>query len=68
MADETHTRALREIRQAQPHLLDYVRVVLRRKYLVIFVFSIVILGAVAYLRATIPVYEARAVDHRGAIA
>jgi capsular exopolysaccharide synthesis family protein len=60
MADETQVRALRDLRQEQPHLLDYVRVLLRRKYLVIFVFSMVILGAVAYLRATIPIYEARA--------
>jgi polysaccharide biosynthesis transport protein len=60
MADETQIRALRDLRQEQPHLLDYVRVVLRRKYLVIFVFSIVILAAVAYLRATVPIYEARA--------
>jgi len=60
MSDETPVRALRDLRQEQPHLLDYVRVLVRRKYLVIFVFSIVILGAVAYLRATIPIYEARA--------
>lgn len=60
MSDDTKVRALRDLRQEQPHLLDYVRVLLRRKYLVIFVFSLVILGAVAYLRATIPIYEARA--------
>lgn len=60
MSDDTPVRALRDLRQEQPHLLDYVRVLLRRKYLVIFVFSIVILGAVAYLRATVPIYEARA--------
>lgn len=60
MADETHMRALRDIRQDQPHLLDYVRVLLRRKYLVMFVFSIVIFGAVAYLRSTVSIYEASA--------
>jgi polysaccharide biosynthesis transport protein len=60
MSDEKPVRALRDLRQDQPHLLDYVRVLLRRKYLVIIVFSMVILGAVAYLRATVPIYEARA--------
>lgn len=60
MADDTQLRASRDPRPDQPHLLDYVRVLLRRKYLVIFIFSLVILGAFAYLRATTPVYEARA--------
>jgi capsular exopolysaccharide synthesis family protein len=60
MVDETQARALRNGRQEQPHLLDYVRVLLRRKFLVVFVFSMVIFGAIAYLRATVPVYEARA--------
>jgi exopolysaccharide transport family protein len=60
MADESQFRAPRDLRQEQPHLLDYLRVLLRRKYLAVLVFSIVIFGAIAYLRATAPVYEARA--------
>ena len=60
MADESQFRAPRDLRQEQPHLLDYMRVLLRRKYLAVLVFSIVIFGAIAYLRATPPVYEARA--------
>jgi capsular exopolysaccharide synthesis family protein len=59
MADDTTVHALRDLRE-QPHLLDYVHVLLRRKFLTIFVFGVVVLGAVVYLRTTVPVFEARA--------
>ena len=68
MADETPVRAFRDLRREQPHLLDYLHVLLRRKYLVVFVFvdrharrSRRICGR------SIPIYEASArSDHRAA--
>ena len=58
MADETPVHALRDPKE--PHLLDYVHVLLRRKFLTIFVFVAVVLGAIGYLRTAVPVFEARA--------
>ena len=60
MTPEAPLRAMREPRREQPHLLDYLRVLFRRKFVTSFVFLNVVLGAVAYLHMTVPVYEAHA--------
>ena len=54
MTPEAPLRALREPRREQPHLLDYLRVLFRRKFVTSFVFLNVVLGAAAYLHMTVP--------------
>lgn len=59
MNDEFPVRSPREVRREQPHLLDYVRIVFRRKLIALMVFLTVVIGAGAYLYSVTPIYEAR---------
>jgi polysaccharide biosynthesis transport protein len=60
MTDAAPVRSPREVHREQPHLLDYVRILLRRKFIVLLVFVVVMAGAVGYLYTVTPVYEAKA--------
>ena len=60
MTDESPVRSPREVRREQPHLLDYVRIVFRRKLVALVVFLTVVIGAGAYLYSVTPIYETQA--------
>jgi capsular exopolysaccharide synthesis family protein len=62
MADDARLRLAyaRDLPREQPHLRDYLLVLRRRWLLTLAVFTLVGLGAAAYLLTTTPVYQARA--------